>query len=63
MCTLQSVYLAIRVPYSLCTLQSEHLLSDIAVSGIIEMTQNDPDLDALFTNLIGLGTVPASPSS
>ena len=30
-------------------------MSDAAVTGIIEMTQCDPDFDAIFSNLFGIG--------
>ena len=30
-------------------------MSDAAVTGIIEMTQSDPDFDAIFSNLFGIG--------
>ena len=30
-------------------------MSDAAVNGIIALTQNDPDFDAIFSNLFGIG--------
>ena len=30
-------------------------MSDAAVNGIIAWTQNDPDFDAIFSNLFGIG--------